>query len=411
MTNNNNEKFYLIDTNALFKYPHLLEEYKVVIPSHVLREVEHLELTRKQDKQLQYEIRQFKKALDENKHIHVDLKDYTFTLRDEWSGDYTDNILVQICVDEGYGILTSDRLLKDKCRLYGVEVIDLEEKDDFIGHKGFKIVDIDEDTHIENLINDSINSYSLITNEYAVINDIRDGELLDIVKWNGNHTVSLMDSKGRLGQPITSSHFGTISPKDEFQVMAIDSIINNQVTMLRGKAGSGKSLLALNTAWQLVESEGYKLIIFIQAQPVKNSAELGYYKGSKLEKILQSFPTLESKFGDEFIIQQFIEEGKLELHSFSHLRGFDTGEEKVCVWIPESQNLSVELARLGGQRLGSKTKLILDGDYDTQIDSVVFEKDSGMKRMSEVLRGTNLYGEIELQAVYRSKLAELLDLM
>lgn len=408
---NNNEKFYLVDTNALFKYPNLLEEYKVVIPSHVLREVEHLELTRKQDKQLQYEIRQFKKALDENEHIHVDLQDYTFNLREDWDGKYTDNILVQICVEEGYGILSSDRLLKDKCRLYGVEVINLEEKDDFIEHKGFKIIDINEESHIDNLIKEDNNSYELMVNEYAVINNSIDGELLDIVKWTGELTVSLKDSKGKLGQTVESGHFGAISPKDEFQVMAIDSILHNQVTVLRGSAGSGKSLLALSTAWELVEKEGYKLIIFIQAQSVKNSAELGYFKGSKLEKILQSFPTLESKFGDEFIIQQFIEEGKLELHSFSHLRGLDTGDNKVAVWIPESQNLSVELTRLAGQRLGCNSKLILDGDFHTQIDSDIFEKDNGMKRLSEVLRGTDLYGEIELQAVYRSRLADLLNEM
>lgn len=405
-----NDKFYLVDTNTLISNPHVLEEYNTVISSHVLREIEHLELTRKYDRQLQYEIRQAKNAIDNNEHIHVNLKDYTFNLSDEWDKSYVDNILIQVCVENEYGIITNDKLLRDKAKLYNIEVIRPNIKKDYVEHKGFKIIDTNEIAHIENLINEYTNSYDLMVNEYAVIND-DNGELLDIVKWTGYKTVSLKDDKGKLGQSITSSHFGTISPKDEFQVMAIDSILSNQVTVLRGSAGSGKSLLALHTAWQLVEREGYKLVIFVNSEPTKDSVELGYYKGDKLSKILQSTPTLESKFGDEFVIQQFIEEGKLELHTFSHLRGYDTGDNKVICWCVESQNLTIEHMRLGGQRLGLNTKWLIDGDFNTQIDNTVYERSNGMKRLSEVLRGVDLYGEIELQNVWRSRLAELLQKM
>ena len=408
---NNNEKYYLVDTNTLISNPYVLEQYNSVISSHVLREIEHLELTRKSDRQLQYEIRQAKNAIDNNEHIHVNLKDYSFDLSDEWDKSYVDNILIQVCVENGYGLITNDKLLRDKARLYDIEIIRPNKKADYIEHKGFKIIEIDEVSHIENLINETNNTYDLMINEYAVINDSNDGDLLDIVKWNGELTISLKDSKGKLGQEITSEHFGTISPKDEYQVMAIDSILNNQVTVLRGSAGSGKSLLTLSTAWQLVESEGYKLVIFCNPQEVKNSASMGFYKGTKLEKILQSIGTLISKFGDEFTIEQFIEEGKLELQTFANLRGYETGDNKVITWCIESQNLNVELTRLAGQRLGENTKWILDGDFHTQIDAEIYETDNGMKRLSEVLRGTDLYGEIELQNVYRSRLAKILDAM
>ena len=52
---------YIVDTNILFNNPEVLEEYECVIPSHVNREVEHLELTRKQDRTLQWQIRRFKR--------------------------------------------------------------------------------------------------------------------------------------------------------------------------------------------------------------------------------------------------------------------------------------------------------------------------------------------------------------
>lgn len=60
--------------------------------------------------------------------------------------------------------------------------------------------------------------------------------------------------------------------------MAVDSILNNQLTSIRGRAGSGKSIIALNTAWNLVEKEGYKLVIFVNPTPLRDSQELGFYK-------------------------------------------------------------------------------------------------------------------------------------
>lgn len=411
MENINSTK-YLVDTNAIFKQPELLEKYNVVIPSHVLREVEHLELTRKQDKQLQYEIRRFKQALDQNEHLHVDLNDYTFNLREDWDGQYTDNILVQICVEEGYGMLTNDRLLKDKCRLYNIEVVNLDAKEEYVEFKGFKEVNITEKIH-ENIMNASeySNPYDLMVNEYGIINNSIDGELIDIVKWDGEKLLSLRNEKGKLGHEFTTFQFGHFQPKDEYQIMAVDSILNNQLTSLRGKAGSGKSIIALNTAWHLVESEGYKLVIFVNPAEAKNSASMGYYKGDKLSKILQNVGTLVTKFGDEFIIQDLIAANKLDIQPFANLRGYDTGENKVICWIVEAQNLTSELLKLGLQRLGSNTKVVVDGDFHLQIDMDAYEKENGMKRMSEVFRGNELYGEIELQNVWRSRLAEIAESM
>lgn len=413
---NHNEKFYLVDTNVWISNLDELQQFdNLVVTGAVLRELDKLKSS--SNTELAFNSRKATRYIKENKDkFKFDLMDYDAEsiLGSSYDNGYADNrIVAQASVNE-YGIISNDINVQFKAIGLGLDVIDVttDIKDDFVDNKGFQVIDVDEETHIENLISlHNFNMYKLMINEYAIINNEVDGELLDIVKWTGEETVSLKENNGKLGKTITSSHFGSISPKDEFQTMAIDSILNHQVTVLRGSAGSGKSLLALNTAWQLVEQEGYKLMIFIQASPVANSNELGFFKGSKLEKILQSFPTLESKFGDEFVIQEFIEEGKLELHSFSHLRGLDTGENKVCVWIPESQNLTKELMRLAGQRVGTNTKLILDGDYTTQIDATIFEKDNGMKRLSEVLRGNHLFGEIELQNVWRSELAELLQEM
>jgi predicted ribonuclease YlaK len=194
--------------------------------------------------------------------------------------------------------------------------------------------------------------------------------------------------------------------------MAVDSIFNNQITSLRGRAGSGKSLIALNTAWYLVEKKSFKLVIFVNPVPSLNAQELGFYKGDRLDKLLQSSvgTMLKAKFGDEIGILREIQDGRLDILPFVDLRGFDTGDKTIC-WILEAQNLTSELMKLGLQRIGEGSKVIVDGDFHQQIDKDVYAADNGMRRMSEVFRGTDLYGEVELQNVHRSRIAELADKM
>jgi predicted ribonuclease YlaK len=119
---------------------------------------------------------------------------------------------------------------------------------------------------------------------------------------------------------------------------------------------------------------------------------------------------LKANFGDDFTILEEIEKGRLDILPFADLRGFDTGD-KTIAWILEAQNLTGELMKLGLQRIGEGSKVVVDGDFHQQVDKDVYAYDNGMKRMSEVFRGTDLYGEIELQQVHRSRIAELAEQM
>ncbi|MED3562267.1 PhoH family protein [Bacillus xiapuensis] len=405
-------ELWITDTNALLKKPEIIKLYNTVIPSHVLREIEHLERTRKSDRTLQFEIRRLKRILDADEtHTYVDLKDYKFTLDDDLDPNYVDNILIQVAVDNGYGMISNDRLIKEKCKLYNIPVLNLEE-DTFVEHKGFKEKYITKDELKNIYLNLGINQFDLMTNEYIIIYDDLDGELLEIMKWNGEYLVSLRDKKGKLGKGFKTFQFNDFVPRDEQQIMAVDSILNNQLTSIRGRAGSGKSLIALNTAWYLVEKEGYNLVIFVNPVPSLNAQELGFYKGDRLTKLLQSAvgAMLKSKFGDEVEIMRQIQDGKLDILPFVDIRGYDTGDKTIC-WIVEAQNLTAELLKLGLQRIAEGSKVIVDGDYHQQIDKDIYIADNGMKRMSEVFRGTELYGEVELQNVHRSRIADLADKM
>ena len=82
------------------------------------------------------------------------------------------------------------------------------------------------------------------------------------------------------------------------------------------------------------------------------------------------------------------------------------------VYISEAQNMSIALMKLALQRIGEDSICIIDGDDKTQVDSAEFAgNNNGMRRASKVFRGNEMYGEVELVNIHRSRIAELADAM
>lgn len=121
---------------------------------------------------------------------------------------------------------------------------------------------------------------------------------------------------------------------------------------------------------------------------------------------------LSSKLGDSIEVERMIMDGKLLLLPLSDLRGYDTTGLRAGVYITEAQNLDIELMRLALQRIGEDCICIIDGDAKHQVDSILYSgANNGMRRLSKVFRGCDYYGEVELQNIYRSKIAKQAELM
>jgi PhoH-like ATPase len=83
-----------------------------------------------------------------------------------------------------------------------------------------------------------------------------------------------------------------------------------------------------------------------------------------------------------------------------------------AIYISEAQNLDIELMRLALQRIGDDSICILDGDSEAQVDLDMYAgNNNGMKRVSKVFRGSDVYGEVTLKNIYRSKIAALAQKM
>ena len=275
---------------------------------------------------------------------------------------------------------------------------------------GYKEVVMNDDTMADFYECPFVNSAGMLKNQYLIIKNTND-EVVDVVKWNGERYVEV--------KPISlkTEHFGTIKPYkgDILQRCAIDSFSFNKLTMIKGRAGTGKSYLALGYLFYLLDKYKIdKIIIFCNTVATTNAAKLGFYPGDKDDKLLDSSigNMLSSKLGGMYAVNRLIDSEKLLLLPMSDIRGFDTTGMNAGVYITEAQNMDITLMKLALQRIGDDCICIIDGDYNTQVDLQQYSgSNNGMIRLSEVFRGQDFYGEIELKNIYRSKIAEIADKM
>jgi len=119
--------------------------------------------------------------------------------------------------------------------------------------------------------------------------------------------------------------------------------------MIKGPAGSGKTLLSLGFLFsQLEKGKIDKIIVFCNTVAAKNSAKLGFLPGTRDEKLLDSQigNLLISKIGGRTEVERLVDEEKLVLLPMSDIRGYDTTGMRAGIYISEAQNLDISLMKL-----------------------------------------------------------------
>jgi predicted ribonuclease YlaK len=202
-------------------------------------------------------------------------------------------------------------------------------------YDGYEEVYLDEDEMAEFYSNPYTNTYGLYINQYLIIYEKESGKCVDQVRWDG-------ETYRRLNyNTFTSKWFGDVKPmkNDIYQTLAADSLTNNKITMIKGPAGSGKTYLSLGFLMHKLERNKIdKIIVFCNTVATKNSAKLGYYPGTKDEKLLDSQigNLLISKFGGRDAVERMIAEEKLVLLPMSDIRGYDTSGMCAGIYISEA---------------------------------------------------------------------------
>lgn len=274
-------------------------------------------------------------------------------------------------------------------------------------YTGYKQAVMSESEYVAFLNSPAYNHFGCVPNEYVICYSDMDAEVRDCFRWTGEQYVPAYNKQ------LKSLTMGDkIKPKDEFQRCAIDSLINNTITVLSGKAGGGKSMLALSAAMYLIDSHKYeKLVVLFNPTSTRGAAKMGYYTGNATEKAKQTSigHILNSKFGDPIVVDNLLATGRLRLISMADARGCEIGDDSI-LWITEAQNTTPDLLKLCLQRCSSGCKVFLEGDYRAQVDDAMFTGDNnGLKRVIDTFAGDPLFGYVDLPNVWRSKIAELAE--
>ena len=400
----------LYDTNALIDLYDKIFNEEFYVSRISLRELENIKNSKNKDEETKYRARKLSKMFQEQSYMY-------HTVCTEFDNDphlgNDDKIIkaVKFLQDEGIDVvfMTNDACCYNLAKAEGLKVRSTGAESDDESYLGFRELNLTEEELSE--FYSCKDAYmckihpEVLQNEYFFIKT--NDEVVDIYRRVGNEAK-------RVSYPVFNSEFfGDVKAKDIYQRIAMDSMMNNQITIVRGPAGSGKSWLCMSYLFSLLEKGKIdKIIIFCNTVAVKNAAKLGFYPGDKNEKLLDSQVGnfLSSKIGSRIMVEKMIQEEKLVLVPVADARGYDTTGMNAGVYIQEAQNLDRELMKLLLQRLGEDTICLIDGDDTAQVDLDAYAgMNNGIKRAVEVFKGQDFFGTVQLQKVRRSRIAEVAD--
>lgn len=400
----------LLQANNLFDNPN----EKVIISNITLKELENIKTANNKDYEIKYAARKLLHTLDKNTNWDAIL--FTEEMADYVNGfPLTDDSKILACAIAAHILnpelifVTNDLALKEMARLYfdNDKIISIEEEPE--EYLGYKEAYLSDEELCEFYTKANSNPYGLLINEYLIIYNKDGSEVIDSGCWTGEKFRHLSYDN------FNSNWFGMVKPikNDIYQALFADSLTNNKITMVKGPAGSGKTYLSLAYLFsQLNKGNIDKIIVFCNTVATEHSAKLGYYPGSRDEKLLDSQigNLLSSKLGDIFAVETLISQNKLVLLPLSDIRGYDTTGMRAGVYISEAQNMNISQMKLVLQRIGNDGLCIIDGDNKAQVDDNNYAGfNNGMRRASKVFKGHDIYGEVQLKTIYRSKIAEIAE--
>lgn len=427
-------KTFVIDTNVLLHDPTSLEQFgnnDVVIPLAVLEELDALKRYRDElSKNARAVLRYFdslRQVGTGDLHKGVTLPSGTFIriqieiktqLNANISFPLNNNayrILMAACflVEKGERVVvvSKDLTMRVKAKAIGLEAEDYENlkfsyESIYPGIRKLTLPKEQIDLFYKNG-EIELPGEQLLPNEYCVMTAPENASAIGKFQASSKRVVPLLK--------MTSNIWG-LHPLNVEQRCALDMLLRDDIRLvtLLGKAGTGKTLLALAAGLRKVFDEGVYSKILISRPIVPLGRDIGYLPGYKEEKLMSWMQPIYDNL--EFLcastahepsdaLRFVTESNKLEMEAVTYIRGRSL--PKIYMIIDEAQNLTPHEVKTIISRAGKDTKVVLTGD-PSQIDNPYLDKDSnGLTYTVGCFREQRLFGHISMEKTERSELAAL----
>lgn len=237
-----------------------------------------------------------------------------------------------------------------------------------------------------------------------------------IMRNSSRSVLSVLDSEMNLFKKIDKEIVYGIKPRNAEQAFAVNALTNMDIPLvtLTGKAGTGKTLLALASALQI--RKNYRQIYIARPVVPLSNKDIGYLPGdvdSKLAPYMQPLWDNLKVIQDQYpetdknyqTINNMTKDQKLVIEPLSYIRGRSL--QRIYFIVDEAQNLTPHEIKTIITRAGEGAKIVLTGDI-YQIDHPYLDSQSnGLSYLIDHFMGQKLYAHINLEKGERSELAEL----
>jgi len=245
-----------------------------------------------------------------------------------------------------------------------------------------------------------VRSEDLYQNQFVVVKSNNGTSQSALTRYFGNSLVL-----------IHPRNIWDIQAKNTEQNFAIDLLMDPKVNLvtLMGKAGSGKTLLAVAAGLeQVLEKRRYDRIVI--SRPTESMGKsIGYLPGSLKEKMMPWLKPIADNLSvalgkNQQTINMLIDDETIEVEALNFMRGRSISN--AFILIDECQNLGVDELKCIITRAGHNSKIVLTGDIE-QIDrqAVANLKHNGLVRVIEQFKKYDLAGHVTLIKGERSRLA------
>ncbi|HEX2921347.1 MAG TPA: PhoH family protein [Bacteroidales bacterium] len=439
MKKKHNRKLFILDTNVLlhdYLCIYNFEENDVIIPIVVLEELDKF---KRGNDLINFHAREFTRELDKlsgdllltaniplgegrgNLHIETG-KEFSEKVNHSFPEKTPDHRILAIadyvCTknkDKTVVLITKDINLRMKAKSLGIMAQDYENDkvaniDDL--YKGITIMEDVDQKLISNLYEspEGVNS-----KEFKLGKSLK-GHQFFIIKNSTSSALAHYNPGNKiLSRVIKQTTYG-IDPRNAEQTFAIEALCNPdiQLVSLTGKAGTGKTLLALAAALQ--QHKRYKQIFLARPIVPLANRDLGFLPGDLKEKmdpymqpLYDNLTVIKHKFSHqspEFLrINDMVKEEKLVITPLAYIRGRSLSS--IFFIVDEAQNLTPHEIKTIITRAGEGTKMVFTGDIE-QIDSPYLDTASnGLSYLSDKMKDQDIFAHVNLVKGERSFLAEL----